>query len=245
MIRNIGDFAHEHGIAAIVRRHFAYRQPASNADLGGYSVRGALTYSGNLDDRDLGLTFAESVKAYEQGNTLVVLGCTPGMIITGSHQRNRDGGRVTADGIFVAGGPEVLVTSSPAVTMPTYPSISETRKALEEYDDYAVHAYLAGKLDRRLWSESPQTFSTRVESAVADDYGVDGPVLFDLNFEALVLLYHRHVLGFTLGMISRDKSGWCPKNGGGLVYSLDRKIVREFAPDLNIVRLPAWVDSTL
>ncbi len=231
---NLKDFANQFGISAIARRHFAYRKPVSDAELGGYSTRGALTYMRALEASRMGLSHLEAHKAFEQGRQLVELGITPGLIITGCDQRNQDGGHATAEGISLAGTTQPSVFTSPAVTYPHYTSFEMVKSALETHGDLAVHRVLAGQL-HGIWSEPALVFDARILAAVQADYGVDGPVLFDLNFEQITLLYFRLVRKLELCEIPFDDKAWMPKLGGGVVISADRKTAMEFAADLTVV----------
>lgn len=232
---NLKDFSDRFGIAAIVRRHFGYRKPVSDKQMGGYPVRGALTYMRALDPGTLGLTHLESAKAFEQGRTLASLGSaiTPRLIITGIDQRNRDGGNSTAEGIENAGQAIPPVWPQPAVTYPYYVNYEESRAAIEADHDFVPHRYLAGK-GQQIWSEPPAVFKGRLVIAVHADYRVS-PVLFDLNFEQLVLLYYTDVAKVELADIPFNPGAWVPTMGGGIVYSEDRKVAMEFRPDLTIV----------
>ncbi|MBI5728233.1 MAG: hypothetical protein HY984_00590 [Candidatus Magasanikbacteria bacterium] len=230
---NLKDFAAEYGISALARRHFGYRKPVSDAELGGYAMRGALTYMRALERSRLGLTHEEAAKAYAQGRQLVELGIVPAIVIVGDDQRNLDGGLATAEGIKAVGGPSPAVRTSPAVTYPHYGDFATVRSALAADEDFAVHRYLATGLPMLLWSEPPAVFELRITAAILADYGV-APVLFDLNFEQVTLLKFLHVDGLARTAIPFAKGAWCPKMGGGIVYSADRQVVREFLPDLTI-----------
>lgn len=233
-MKTLLDFACEFGISAIARRHFAYRKPVSDKELGGYSVRGALTYARALEASRLGLTTEAVIKAYEQGRQLRDMCITPELIITGCDQRNQDGGNATAEGLVASGGAIVPVYTSPAVTYPHYTNFEFVRSALAQYEDLAVHRHLAGQF-QGLWSEPVSVFDARILAAFQADYGVAGPVLFDLNFEQITLLYFRLVQKLQLSEIPFETGAWMPKMGGGVVLSADRSVAREFAPDLTIV----------
>lgn len=224
---NIRDFADKFGISAIVRRHFGYRKPVSDQEMGGYPTRGALTYMRAFDKSRLGLTHQESAKAFAQGQKLGELAVAPGLIICGDDLRNFDGASATAEALAIP------VITSPAVTYPHYTGFAKTRDSAEQYGDYNVHRYLASGEPGLLWSETPETFEARITSAVLSHYG--SPVLFDLNFEQVTLLYFLHVKGLKRQEIPFDKGAWTPKMGGGIVYSEDRKVAMEFLPDFTIV----------
>lgn len=235
---NLKDFAAQYGIHAIARRHFAYRKPVTDAELGGYATRGALTYMRALEASRMGLTHVEAVKAFEQGRRLISeMWIAPKVIIAGCDQRNLDGANATAEGIAAAGGTQPQVFSSPAVTYPHYTSFPVVKEALEQYGDLAVHRVLAGQL-HGLWSEPANVFDARLCAAFTADYDGfvgGGPVFFDLNFEQITLLYFRFVRGFELSEIPFEDGAWMPKLGGGIVLSYDRLTAREFAPDLTII----------
>lgn len=235
---NIADFSKKHGVSALVRRHFGYRKPVSDGELGGYPVRGALTYMRVLERGRLGLTFVEARKAFDQGGQLVALGVVPELIISGDDQRNFDGGNATAEGIKAAGGQDVRVWTSPAVTYPHYAGFERVKEALEKHGDLAVHHALRGGL--YLWTEPVACLEARLLAAVLGYYEDERttaihPILFDLNFEQITLLYFRLVAGIEFRDIPCDKGAWQPKMGGGIIISADRKIAREFLPDLSIV----------
>lgn len=231
--KTLREFANAHGISAICRRHFGYTKPVSDTELGGYATRGALTYMRALEHSRLGLTFREGEKAYKQGQALVALDLVPGLVITGIDQRNLDGGRFTAEAIadLKAGSPRVY--TSPAVTYPHYTDFETVRAALAEFEDYAVHRYLAGAL-AGIWSEPVEVFEARLIAAVKADYGI-ASVLFDLNFEQITLLYFLLVKGLKRSEIPFEKGSWCPKMGGGIVLSHDRQVAAEFNADFAIV----------
>lgn len=217
MSRTLRDFQNQFGISAICRRHFAYRKPVSDEEMGGYPARGALTYLRAFERGRLGLTASEVIKAYQQGEKLAALGVNLLTVITGDDQRNFDGGSATAEAMGKTLGLVVPVFTSPAVTYPHYTAFPVVRDALAQYGDYAVHAYLAGAIDR-LWSESAATFEARILSAMKDDLG-GGRTLFDLNFEQITLLYFRLVKGLERSAIPFEPGSWTPKMGGGVVLS--------------------------
>lgn len=233
-MKTIKDFAAEFGVSAIARRHFAYRKPVSDREMGGYAVRGALTYMRALEKDRMGLSHLEAAKAFDQGRQLVELGIVPKLIIAGCDQRNMDGANATAEGITAAGGSFTAVFSSPAVTYPHYTGFALVQSMLAQYEDLAVHRMLAGQL-QGLWSEPASVFDLRVLAAVQADYGVNGPVFFDLNFEQITLLYFRLVQKLQLNEIPFQAGAWMPKMGGGVVISADRKTAKEFAADLTII----------
>ncbi|OGE73958.1 MAG: hypothetical protein A3C49_04115 [Candidatus Doudnabacteria bacterium RIFCSPHIGHO2_02_FULL_42_25] len=230
---DIREFAKRHGISVIVRRHFGYRKPVTDAQLTP-PVRAALTYSRNLDDRKLGLLSSEVVKAMDQGRLLVAMGITPRLVIVGDNQRNWDGGRSTAEAITDLTGLTVDVWTSPAVTYPHYANYEQSLVEFGGPDkgDFSPHRYLAGKTAGSFWSEPPHVFADRVSQSVLADYGVE-PVLFDLNFEQVTLCYYKHVKKLMLEQIPTE-GAWIPTMGGGIVYSSDRQIAMEFRPDLTI-----------
>lgn len=231
---DLKDFVNQFGVSSIARRHFAYRKPVSDAELGGYSTRGALTYMRALEASRMGLSHLEAHKAFEQGQRLVELGITPSLILTGCDQRNQDGGHATAEGIAAAGATQPSVFTNPSVTYPHYTSFPVVKEALDKYGDLAVHRVLAGNLSG-IWSEPASVFDGRICASFISDYGTTGPVFFDLNFEQVTLLYFRFVRGLELSNIPFEEGSWMPKMGGGVILSADRKTAKEFAADLTIV----------
>lgn len=230
----IADFVREYGVSAVARRHFGYNKPVSDGELGGYPTRGALTYTRTLDHSRLGLTFKEGEKAYNQAGQFAAHGVVPALIIAGADQRNFDGARFTAEGFGdLPGGTAPRFYTSPAVTYPHYTDFTSVQQALSEHGDYAVHAYLAGAL-QGIWSEPPEVFEARIVAAITANYS-QGPVLFDLNFEQVTLLYFRLVKGLKREQIPFANGSWTPTMGGGIILSADRKIASEFKPDLTIV----------
>jgi hypothetical protein len=131
------------------------------------------------------------------------------------------------------------------VTYPHYPFPDWLKIEAKRQGDYMVHAYLAGsggfectpehRDSTGCWSEPPEVFEARVVSAVTAKYPLRTPVLFDLNFEQLTLLYFLHVKGLKRQQIPFEKGAWVPTKGGGIVYSSDFKVAKEFRPDLTIV----------
>lgn len=235
---NLKDFQTDYGIGAIVRRHFDYRSPftAGNSALKPFNF--PLVYSRSLDHGKLGLNCKGARAAIEQGQRLVELSTVPGAIICGCDQRNFDGANLTAEAI-IERMPEssgLPVLTSPALTYPHYSYADQVKLAAEEFGDYMVHRNLAGEeAVEGLWTERPETFEARIVSGVMSDYPNLGTVLFDLNFEQLVLLYFLHVRGLKRVEIPFEKGAWVPTKGGGIVYSEDRTVVKEFHPDLTIV----------
>lgn len=230
-MRTIKDFADKFGVSAIARRHFSYNKPVTDKEMGGYSVRGALTYMRALEHNRLGLTFKEGRNAYEQGEALIKLGVLPQRIIAGTDQRNYDGARFTAEALTDLGHPTAYYTS-PAVTYPHYTEFGLVEAALRQFEDFAVHRTLAGQLTG-LWSEPVSVFEARIIAGLTADYGVV-PILFDLNFEQITLLYFRLVQRLELKDIPFEAGAWKPKMGGGVVISADRQVAREFLPNFTI-----------
>ena len=232
--RSLRDFHDQYGISAICRRHFGYKKPVSDAEMGGYPTRGALTYMRALERGRMGLTHDKAAKAYIQGVRLTALGIVVAQVIVGDDQRNWDGGNATAEALSHDQSAVVPVFTSPAVTYPHYTTFGVVRAALEAHGDYAVHAYLAGAI-KGIWSEPAEVFEARILAAVQASYEVSGPVLFDLNFEQITLLYFLLVQGLKRGEIPFAKGSWCPTMGGGVVISADRTQAMEFRPDLTLV----------
>jgi hypothetical protein len=223
-------FFKEYGISAMVRRHFGYRKPISDSELGGYPTRGALTYTRAIERSKMGLLFLEAQKAFNQGRQLKEMGIIPKLIIAGNDQRNEDGANATAE----AFDPIVKVVTSPGVTYPHYFDFTGAKAAMAQYGDMAVHRNMAGKLENRLWTETPVMLDARLTKAIYSE-PLSGPLLYDLNFEQVTLLYFRTVAKMDLADIPYDDQAWQPRMGGGVVYSADRTIAREFTPDLTIV----------
>lgn len=237
-MKTIKNFAAEFGVSSIARRHFGYRKPVSDSEMGGYATRGALTYMRAFESDRMGLSHVEAAKAFEQGRALAKeLWAPPRVIIAGCDQRNQDGANATAEGVGAAGKTQPAVYTSPAVTYPHYTDFTKVKSVLEQYGDLAVHRVLAGQL-RGVWSEPASVFDARVCSAFTADYdgfGSDGPVFFDLNFEQVTLLYFRFVRKLELKDIPFEEGSWMPKLGGGVILSADKKTAKEFAADLTIV----------
>jgi hypothetical protein len=176
-----------------------------------------MVYSRAIDPAKLGLSPEGAVNAMKHGQQLAASGFIPNAIITGIDQRNRDGGRFSAEGIKQVSGVDVPIFTSPAVTYPHYRDPFDTSDQMEKYGDGAVHRSLNGQL--QLWSEERTAFATRVLSAVKAEYPWANTVLFDLNFEQMVLLYHTLLKKLALDDIPSD--GWCPQYGEMIVIAND------------------------
>lgn len=236
---NLKDFSDQHnGIKAIVRRHFDYEPVLATQATqgGGYgSLAGALIYTRVIDPAKLGLSTKGVQGAINQGRKLAEMGIMPSIIICGIDQRNLDGARHTAGGIKEVSGEEIHYFTSPAVTYPHYRDPHQLSQAIDKYGDYIVHRYLAEREEvAGLWSEPASVFEARVVSAVMADYPEGAPVLFDLNFEQLVLLHFLHVEKIKRSGIPIENA-WCPTKGGGIVYGVDGQVA-EFTPELEIIQ---------
>lgn len=216
---NLSEYSALHtGIRIIARRHFQYNKPTDGLP---DNLSGALTYTRSFDHGKLGLSPVGANNAFTQGEALVKLDIIPSIIITGIDQRNSDGARFTIAGIEKAGGPKIPYKESPAVTYPYYTDLTELVKAIEKFGlDYLVHHHLAGQSGvPGLWSEPVEIFEQRIMGTVEADYHWDYPILFDLNFEAILLLYYRLVQDVPRTEIPVD--GWCPEYGDMIVVFED------------------------
>ena len=236
---NLRDFTDQHGVIAIVRRHFDYRSPLPEGKDGSVksSLKCALTYSRTVEAGKLGLTHRGSEMAFKQGQMLAQWGIIPKEIITGCDQRNMDGGLSTQEAIKEEKGVTVPVKQSPAVTYPYYSDIEQSERIFDEFGDFAVHMYLAEQEEvAGLWTEPSLVFNARITGSFHIDPGCR-PVLFDLNFEQMVLLHYSHVEKIHGSKIPFKKSDnpWTPSKGGGIVYGEDGTVA-EFTPELEIIQ---------
>jgi len=228
---NIRDFSDKHGLKAIVRRHFVYNKPALPVDA---NTMCALIYSRTIDPSLLGLSEVGLAQAYRQGEQLVEMGIIPCRIVSGTDLRNTEGARQTAAAIRAATNKRMPFMAAPGVTYPYYDA-TKVVPAWEQFGDMAAHAYLAGRPEvDGLWTETADAFEERIVSAINNLGHHEGPVLFDLNFEQLVLLHYTDVKHWPRPSIPYDNSAWIPKNGGGIVYGEDGTVA-EFNPDFTLV----------
>jgi hypothetical protein len=238
-MENLRDFASKFGLSAIIRRHFRYEVPASLEEtVSGYPTRGALTYTRIIERNLLPLTPDSCKKAFEQARSLVELGIIPTRVNCGTDQRNIDGARWSAAGI----GNNIRWYQSPAWTYPYYTDVQHSRKAIERYGDLSVHRYLADAHGvSGLWTETRETFSARIITSVLTEYPERGPVLWDLNYEQMVVIYYRLLSGVELDNIPYEGEVWQPSYGGGVAISSDCIWAVEFNSDLSIVGLPRQI----
>jgi len=218
---NLSEFAAKHdGVHRLCRRHFEYEVPVHvpKTDHGGNkSIFGGMVYSRAMDHSKLGLTPIGANRAMKQGRLLAEMNLIPSVIISGIDQRNYDGARFTVAGISEVTSQSVPFCPSPAVTYPYYFDPFETAEATDEFGDAVPHKCINDTL--RLWTESSQVFEARIMSAVQGKCRWEDPILFDLNFEAIVLLYYRLLKGVELYQIPDD--GWCPNYGDFIVTAAD------------------------
>lgn len=228
-MQTLQDFASQFKVHAIARRHFDYDNPMPNKDA-------SLVYTRLADPAKLGLSPKGARAAFEQGRALAQRGLVPTQIICGIDQRNVDGARFTAAGIEDVAGKTVPYVTSPAVTYPHYTSAAQLAAAIAEHGDFIVHRYLCDSGDvAGLWTESAAGFVGRVTGAVTDRYFSGTPVLFDLNFEQMVVLHYQFISKEPIG-----PKGWIPTKGGGIVFSFRGMgghcmAAAEFTPDLVLV----------
>lgn len=236
-MKTIADFAEKHGMnVLIIRRHARYLPPMDNEIFGGYPDRGGLTYTRIINDSKQELTHEGSVDSYNQGVWLTQNNLAPSRIYCGWDNRNWIGARKTAEAVNVLTkrNPPLEVTQSPGWTYPVYTDLLNTTDELRQFEDIAVHRYLSGAHEHHMWSETPKMFDNRTRNA-ADYEPADGIVLVDTNFEIITTRYFRDVLGLQLHEIPWDPKAWVPKYLGGIIYSPDRKVAREFNPDFTLV----------
>lgn len=194
----------------------------------------ALIYSRTIDPSQLGLNLAGIAMATRQGEMLAEMGLVPKSIISGVDLRNVEGANLTAEAIKKAVDVKVPCHKSPAVTYPYYDA-KVAFQSWEQFGDYAAHMYLAGRPEvEGLWTETRETFASRITSAVEADYPGDGYVLFDLNYEQVLLLHFLHVEKINLDEIPHTKGAWEPKNGGGIAYGTDGTIM-EFDANFEMI----------
>ena len=231
--KTLQDFAKANGgIKWIARRHFEYRIPVpvtqTAADNNAGEI-GAMVYTRHIAPEKLGLNAAGACGAMMHGEKLAHWGLIPSVIYHGRDQRNFDGAWLTAEAIERATKEKVTCLENPAVTYPVYRDIQETSAALAKYGDPAVHQTLAGSL--HLWTESPQTFFARICGAIND---AEEGVLWDLNFEAIVLMYYVYVASVkNISRIPSDKMAWIPLKGSGIVMAKNGAVT-VFDRELNI-----------
>ncbi len=225
------DFAQNHGLKAIVRRHAVYNKPVLPVD---GNMMCALIYSRTIDPSQLGLNAEGSTQMYRQGELLAEMGIVPSRIVTGIDLRNVEGGNYTAAAIKKATGQSVTCHKSPAVTYPYYDA-NKALTAWQQFGDVATHMYLADRPEvNGLWTESAATFESRITSAIENTNDENGVVLFDLNFEQVTLLHFLHVEKIDRKDIPFGPTAWCPKNGGGIAYGSDGTVM-EFNPDFEMI----------
>lgn len=232
-MKNLGDFAKKYGVSTIMRRHFRYETPVGLEELvGGYPKRGAMTYTRVVQGNLLPLTVESCLKAHEQAKQLVAMGVTPTRLNCGTDQRNIDGARFSAAAI----GGGMRWYQSPAWTYPYYADLAQASAEIERHGDAVVHRYLAGdETLEGLWVETRETFEARIVSSVLAKYPGSGPVLWDLNYEQMVVIYYRLFAELALDEIPHEGPGfWQPIYGCGLALSADRQMVVEFDEELGI-----------
>ncbi|MBU0963834.1 hypothetical protein KKC06_02230 [Patescibacteria group bacterium] len=206
----------------MARRHFEYTKPVNvpATEAGSNtSLLGALVYTRAFDPGKLGLTPDGALNALKQGKVLAELGIIPEAIISGIDQRNTDGARFTVAGIKEITGQDIQCLASPAITYPYYVDAYQTAELMEKYGDGMVHRCLAGDLTE-VWTETAEGLEKRIISAVGARYPWGTPILFEMNFEPMVLLYYWFVKGTQLSKIPLE-DGWCPTYGCMIVMTND------------------------
>ena len=236
---DLATFAAQHGgLALAIRRHFQSRKVRELDGFVDKTTAKVLRLARHLDDAQQGLSVEGEKNAFRQGQRLVEIGLIPGAIATGTDDRNLDGGLATAEGIFAASGPNVPVMRSPGITYPYYGDTRKARDLLGKYGDAAAARHLSGLFPetRGLWVESVAAFEARLMGAVdsiaqrGSEFG-DEFELWDLNYEQMVLLRHRLIIGSPLSEI--DLETLEPLHGAGIAIAKDGTIA-EFTADLDV-----------
>lgn len=236
---NLKKFNDQYGISVLARRHFDYDNPSAQRRSIGKereTLSFAMVWGRQLDPAELGLSPKGTRDAFNQGVELARQSVIPSVIFYGSDQRNYDGARFTAAGVESITGKPVEFYRHMGVGYPVYRQPGQTEEALNAFGDLFVHRYLAEAPGVEiLWTETALSFENRIAGAVVEKYPSGTPVLFDLNFEQMTLLYYLHVLGVKRRKIPFERGVWTPTKGGGVVYGEDFQIAKEFRPDLTIV----------
>lgn len=228
-VANLKDFSDQHeGLRFIARRHFGYRKPVGDDQQ-------AMVYTRQLDPGKLGLDATGTRGAMMHGEKLATFGLIPDVIFYGRDQRNFDGAFLTAEAIKEQTKKAVPCFENVAVTYPVYRDNKETADALAQYGDPSVHRTLAGNL--KLWTEPVQVFQHRIVNSVELTIG-EAFALWDLNYEAVVLLYYHYVkqIRALSDIPFEGPSVWLPIKGGGIAQGKDG-MVAVFDHDLNIVEV--------
>lgn len=236
---DLKEFSAQHGgLVLAIRRHFESRKVRELDGFVDRTTAKVLRLARHLDDSQQGLSFEGEQNAWRQGQRLVEFGLIPVAIVTGTDDRNLDGGLATAEGIFASAGPNVSVMRSPGITYPYYGDTRRVRDLLGKYGDDVVALHLSGGRPdetRGLWTEAPSAFEARLTGAVdsvkscGSQFG-DGFELWDVNFEQMVLLRHRLVTKSTLSTLSELHE---PLYGAGIAV-MKNGTVTEFTADLEI-----------
>jgi hypothetical protein len=221
--QTLNDFSIAHGgVKAVIRRHFAYRNLVPTQQ--------AMVYTRDLDAGKLGLNASGVRGALMQGERLGAWQIVS-TVIYGRDQRNFEGAHITAEVMEEVIKKPVARFEDPGVTYPVYKNISATDAAMKEYGDPFVHRILAGNI-ANLWTESPKAFYARIIAAIEN---AEGAALWDLNFEAMVVLYYHYIARIqSLAEIPFDGTAWIPTKGGGIVLARDGTVAL-FDPNLEIV----------
>lgn len=242
---NLQEFSGEHGrIEAIFRRHHEYRKPKGNSP-----EAMAQIYIRQVSTHLCYLTPVGIKAAFKQGEVLCAMGIIPKTMFCGIDLRNWQGAKITADAIFENSNQRPDVLSLPVMTYPVYRRADQTAQAIEKFGDFMVHRYLNSfnrDLLSDLWTETAEMFVARISMAIEQILSFpspyDSPVLFDLNYETLVVLFYKLYVLAELRDIP-DEGGWEAENGGGIVYAKD-KTIAVFDSGLNIIDCSAHKEKT-
>lgn len=235
---DLKEFSAQHdGLTLVIRRHFESRKVRGLVDIVDKTTAKILRLARHLDDSQQGLSVVGEQNAFQQGRRFVELDLIPGAIVTGTDDRNLDGGLATAEGISAAGGVPVPVVRSPGITYPYYGDVHKARDLLAQYGDDVVALHLSGRRPnetRGLWTEAPSAFEARLVGAVNAVKQCGSQFspwfeLWDLNFEQMVLLRWL----FTKGPLDSLSHASEPLHGAGLVIAKDGTVA-EFTADLVI-----------
>jgi len=108
--------------------------------------------------------------------------------------------------------PDRQIWQNPGITCPVYIKPEQAIAAFEKCGNSAIHRMLAGQFGQQIWSESTATFAARIMTAINDP--PIAPILFNLDTEAMIVLYYLHHKGLASVVdIPFGEDAWRPPNG--------------------------------
>lgn len=182
------------GLAIIIRRHLQSRE-APILEVVSEPIADAFRYARMLQDSRQGLSAIGTQNAFQQGVALANMSIMPGIVVTGTDQRNIDGGVATVEGIeSVIKNTPVLCATNPGVAHPSYGNLEICVAQFERHGNYSVHRHLSGRFPETcgMWVETVAALRARLMGAIhgiLSERSSFGLEFWDLNYEQMILLF--------------------------------------------------------